>query len=171
MSETPVETELAFSYEYAIDVNLGTKAAPVWQQIRFGSAYDPQATPVTQDGATYDDKGAPNQKKTSESWTLAGTIQGHRLPTSGLFLPEVERMLELAGPEAVGNAATGHFRWYDNPADAVPNPNEAYEGDGTVQMNRQNTGNDQISGWSFTITGQGRRRRLATNPAAEDETP
>ncbi|MEN1976996.1 phage tail tube protein [Cellulomonas olei] len=170
MSETPVETELAFSYEYAVDINIGTRAAPVWQNIRFISAVDPQATSVTQDGATYDDNGAPHPIKTSESWTLGFTAQGHRLPTTGLYLPEVEKLLELAGPDSVGNAASGQFRWYDDPSDHVPNPNEAYEGDGTVAVTRQNTGNDQIAGWTVTVTGQGRRRKIA-NPAAEDETP
>jgi hypothetical protein len=166
MSETPVTTELGFSYEHAVDINLGTTAAPVWQPVRFASAIDPQVTAVTQDGATYDDNGAPHPIKTSESWTLGCTIQLHRL-TSGLFLPEVEKLLELAGPEAVGNAASGHFRWYDDPVDHEPNPNEAYEGRGTVAITRQNTGNDQIGGLTVTITGQGRRKRI-TNPSTAE---
>ncbi|TKR27134.1 hypothetical protein FA014_01900 [Cellulomonas hominis] len=170
MTETTAEnTELGFSYEYALDVDLAESLTdpPIWQHLRFSSAIDPQVTPVMKDAATYRDKGAPNQKKVSESWTLAGTVQQHRRP-DGDFLPEVERLLELAGPDAVGNKATGRFRWYDDPADGEPNPREAYEGDGTVQMNRQTTGNDDIGGWSFSITGQGRRRRIA-NPAAEDD--
>ncbi len=168
MSTPAVETELGFSYEYTVDINVGTKAAPVWQQVRFSSAIDPQVTSVTQDGATYDDNGAPHPIKTSESWTLGFTVQLHRLPDTGLYLPEVEKLLELAGPESVGNAAAGQFRWYDDPASgAVPNPGEAFEGDGTVAVTRQNTGNDQIAGLTVTVTGQGRRRKIA-NPVTED---
>lgn len=157
-------TEYGFSYEYAVDINTGTLAAPVWQTIRFISAVDPQVTPVTQDAATYEDKGSPNAVKLSESWTLGFTVQVHRLEAGG-FLPEVEKLLELAGPGAVGNAAQGHFRWYDDPAaaGAIPSDNDAFEGFGTVQVNRGQTGNDQIGAWSVTVTGQGRRIAI-TNP-------
>lgn len=158
-----VTTELVFSYEYALDINLGTVAEPDWQQIRFSSAIDPQVTPVQQDGATYDDDGAPHPHKLSESWTCGATIQAHRL-VDGAFLPEVEKLLELAGPESTGNRAVAHVRWYDDPVGQEPNPAEAYEGFAFVQMNRQNTGNDQIAGWTLTLTGQGRRRRIA-NPS------
>jgi len=158
-----VTTELGFSYEYAVDINLGTTAEPDWRFIRFSSAIDPQVTSVTQDGATYDDDGAPHPIKTSESWTLGLTVQLHR-QADGTFLPEVEKLLALAGPEAVGNAATGHFRWYDDPTGWEPNPDEAYEGRGTVAVTRQNTGNDQIAGLTVTVTGQGRRTRIS-NPS------
>lgn len=158
-------TELAYSYEYALDVNLGTHASPTWQQIRFSSAINPQVSDVSKDGATYDDDGAPHPIKTSESWTLSATVQAHRLQDgSGLFLPEVEALLAAAGPEATGNAATKEFRWYDDPVGQEPNPNEAYQGVGTVKMERLATGNDDIAGWNLTVTGQGRRTRIA-NPS------
>ena len=95
---------------------------------------------------------------------LAGfTVQVQR-QANGAYLPEVEKLLALGGPAAVGNAATGHFRWYDNPNGQTPNPLEAFSGFGTVQVTRQNTGNDQIAGYTVTITGQGRRTQI-TNPS------
>ena len=153
-------TEFGFSYEYAVDVQT---AADTWQTIRFISAVDPQVTPVTEDAATYDDNGAPNSVKLSESWTLGFTIQQHR-NTDGTYLPEVEAIMALTEPGAVGNAATGTFRWYDDPSDGTPNPDEAFEGDGTVAVTRGNTGNSGIGSWSVTVTGQGRRRKIP-NPA------
>jgi len=152
-------TEFGFSYEYGVDVKTGEDE---FTPIRFISAVDPQVQPITQDAATYDDLGSPNAVKLSESWTLSFTIQQHRT-SDGQFLPEVEALLALSKPNAVGNLARGTFRWYDKPASGDPHPDEAYEGDGTVQINRQQTGNDQIGGWSVTITGQGRRRQI-TNP-------
>lgn len=152
-------TEFGFSYEYGVDVKTGEDE---FTPIRFISAVDPQVQSITQDAATYDDLGSPNAVKLSESWTLAFTIQQHRT-SDGQFLPEVEALLALSKPDAVGNLARGTFRWYDKPASGNPHPDEAYEGDGTVQINRQQTGNDQIGGWSVTITGQGRRRQI-TNP-------
>lgn len=163
MSET---TELGFSYEYSVDINTGTASVPVWQNIRFISAVDPQSSPVTQDAATYDDDGAPNLSKTSESWTLGFSIQMHRL-VSGMYLPEVEALLAYTLPTAVGNGAIAHLRWYDDPAglDVEPNPNDAFEGVGTVAMVRNQTGNDGIAGWNVTVTGQGRRTKI-DNPVA-----
>lgn len=156
-------TELGFSYEYAIDINLGTAEAPTWQQIRFCSAIDPQVTSIEQDGATYDDNGAPHPIKVGESWTLGCTVQAQR-QADGSYLPELEKLLEHAGPESVGKAAAAHVRWYDDPVDQNPNPNEAYEGHGTVTVTRAQTGNDQIGSWGITITGQGRRKRIP-NPS------
>lgn len=75
-------------------------------------------------------------------------------------MPEVEALLALAAPDAVGSRATGSFRWYDKPAEGEPNADDAFEGDATVQINRGETGNDGIGGWSVTLTGRGRRRAI-----------
>jgi len=161
-------TEFGFSYEYGVDINLGDSETPDWQAIRFISAVDPQVTPVTQDAQTYDDLGAPNEVRTSESWTLGFTVQQHRLE-DGSYLPEVEALLALAAPDAVGNAATGEFRWYDKPAEGDPNEDDAFEGSATVQINRGETGNDGIGGWAVTLTGRGRRRAIENPLLADNE--
>lgn len=153
-------TDFGFSYEYGVDIEIGE----TWQPIRFISAVDPTVTPVTADAATYDDKGAPNEVRLSESWALSFTIQQHRDAT-GAYMPEVEALLDLAAPDATGESATGKFRWYDKPAEGDPNPDDAYEGLATVQINRGQTGNSEIGGWTVTLTGRGRRTRIA-NPEA-----
>lgn len=158
-----VDTEYGYSYEYAVDINTGTTETPAWQTIRFSSAINPQVTEVFKDGATYDDEGAPHQIKTAESWTVSATIQAHR-QSDGTFLPEVEALLAATRPDATGTAATREFRWYDDPVNQNPNPDEAYQGTGTVNMTRQNTGNDDLGGWAMTVTGQGRRTHIA-NPS------
>nr|WP_284250399.1 hypothetical protein [Litorihabitans aurantiacus] len=116
------------------------------------------------EAATYDDRGAPNSKKVSVSFTLGFTAQGRRL-ASGSYRPEIEKLLELEN--AVGDAAVGHFRWYDNPAEGSPNPSDAHEGFGIATVTRQNTGNDQVAGWTVNIAGQGRPTRIE-NPALDD---
>lgn len=164
---TPAPEELAFSYELAVDIALsGDGETTVWQQIRGISAVAPTAPGVTFDAATYDDEGAPNAPKVSEAPALSFTVQGRRLE-SGLFRPEVERLLELTGPDAVGDAAMGRFRYYDNPKAGTPNPNFAFEVDGTVEFTRQNTGNADVAVWAATVTGQGRRRQI-NNPISGD---
>lgn len=164
-----VATELGFSYEYGLDIWNGT----AWLPFRFPTGINPQVSPVTADGATYDDLGSPNEKKLSESWTADFTVQQHRLST-GAYLPEVEALLALTKPDAVGNAAVGRFRWYDKPASGEPNPNDAYEGYATVTVNRGATGNNDIGSWSISLAGKGRRVQIE-NPWAgwdpEEEEP
>ena len=162
-------TEFGFSYEYGVDIKTSEST---WTPIRFISAVNPAVTAVTQEAATYDDHGAPNPVKTSESWTLGFTIQQHRIDgdADGKFLPEVEALLALQNPDAVGELATGQFRWYDKPVSGTPNKAEAYEGIGTVEITRQETGNNGIGGWSVTITGRGRRTKI-TNPYTPPAAP
>lgn len=161
MSTPTPETDFAFSYEYGVDIDLTPDAvAPTYQRVRFPSAIDPQVTPTTKDGATYDNLGSPNQVKLSESWTLGFSVQAQRIPETGLYLPEVEALLAATRPDAVGTKATRRFRWYDKPAVGAPNPNEAYEGRGTVTVSRGQTGNDEIGSFNVTVTGQGRRTQI-----------
>jgi hypothetical protein len=152
-----VTTEYGFGYEYGIDV--WDPVTSGWLPFRFPTGINPQATPVTADGATYDDLGSPNEAKLSESWSLDFNVQQHRL-ADGSYLPEVQRLIDLTKPTATGNAAVGRFRWYDKPAAGLPNPNDAFEGDATVTMNRGNTDNQGIGSWAVSLAGKGRRRQI-----------
>lgn len=150
-------TEFGFSYEYGLDIFDPTTEE--WLPFRFPTGLAPTADPVTADAATYDDLGSPNETKLSESWTMGGTVQQHRLE-SGEYLPEVELLKSYTEPDATGQKATGTFRWYDKPAEGAPNPTDAYEGDATVAFSRGETGNNGIGSWNFTLTGKGRRRQI-----------
>lgn len=152
------DSQYGFSYEYGVDIEI----AGAWQAIRRITGVDPQVTPVTVEAATYDDLGSPNSPKIGENWTLGFQVQQQRL-ASGSFTEEVEALLALAEPDAVGELAFGRFRWYDKPADGTPNPDHAFEGEGTVQITRAQTGNAEIGSWTVSITGRGRRKKIA-NP-------
>jgi hypothetical protein len=156
------ETEYSYSYEYGMDILIpptsGTGPGQ-FQPFRFPTGLTVTVDPVTKDAATYDDLGAPHEVKLSESWTGSGSLQGHRL-SDGKYLPEVEALLALTKPNAVGKTAIGTFRWYDKPQDGTPNPSDAYEGDATVKMTRGETGNDGIASWNFELKGVGRRRQI-----------
>lgn len=158
------DTRIGFSYEYGLDINTGTAKAPTWQPVRFAKVIAPTTSPKTVDGATYDDLGADHPITTGESWELQATIQQHRM-ADGKYLPEIEALKAATEPDATGAAASVHVRWYDKPATGKPNPNDAYEGHGTVSMQRATTGVNEEGGWSFTITGQGPRKKI-TNPHA-----
>lgn len=171
----PAGTTLGKSYEYGLDVNLGTSEAPQWQPFRRISGFQVTPTPTTQDAQTYDDLGAQNQDVTGWSWVLAFIAQVNRSITTGLYLPEVEALLARTKPSAKGAAAVVEVRWYHKPEAGEPNPDDAGQGLATVAFTRQNTGAEgAIEQLSFTLTGKGPYEEI-TNPftgwAEEPATP
>lgn len=155
----PAGAELGRSYEKGIDVQSGSD----WLIFRRISDLNVTPTPITQSAQTYDDFGAPNDDKTSESWTGAFSVVVNRLP-NGYYLPEAERLKALSEPDAIGNQAVGTFRWYDKPYQGTPHPEDAYEGEATVAITRNNVAADgSTETWGITLTGKGKRRKIA-NP-------
>ena len=154
------ETEFGFSYEYGIDIY--DPAEKEWIPFRFPTGLQPTVDPVTAEAGTYDDLGAPNEAKLSESWGFSFTVQQHRT-SDGTYLPEVELLKSYTEPDANGKAAEGKFRWYDKPSEGTPNSGDAYEGLATVKMDRGATDNQGIGSWNVTLTGVGRRTKI-TNP-------
>lgn len=164
------DTEVGFSYELGIDIDLGTESEPKWQPVRFCKAIAPAASAKEIDGQTYDDFGADHPIKVGESWNVSLNVQQHRL-ANGQYLPEVESMMSAARPDAVGDKATRRFRVYDKPADGqAANPTDAFMGVGTVSVSRAQTGTAEEGGWNFEIKGQGPRIPI-TNPLVEAGKP
>lgn len=152
-------TQYGFSYEYGVDIWITDK----WQPIRFISSVNPTVSPKEVDAATYDDNGADHPVRVGETPSLSFYVQMHRL-TSGNFLPEVEALLAATRPDAVGSLGVVKVRYYDKPVKGTPNSKEAYELTATVSAERASTGNAELSGWNFTLNGQGARKGI-TNPA------
>ena len=159
----PVGAQLGFSYEYGVDVDLGTPGSPVWQNVRRPSAIVPAVTPIMADAQTYDDFGADNKSRTSENWSLSWSQLVNRLSSTGAYTPEVEALKALTEPDSLGALAIGHFRWYDKPAAGPANPGDAYEGYATVALDRKNSGNADVGTWGVTLTGVGKRIKIV-NP-------
>ncbi|PPI08233.1 phage tail tube protein [Rathayibacter sp. AY1B8] len=168
----PAGTILGKSYEYGVDVNLGTRAAPDWQTVRKMFNYQLTETPITKDGQTYDDEGSPNNETTGWSWSLAFATQVNRSGTTGKYLEEVEALFARTKPGSKGAAAQIEVRWYHQPdsvAGGVPNPDDAGRGIATVSKGRANIGPDgssEIQNW--TLTGVGAYDEI-TNPLTEED--
>ncbi|WP_299061648.1 phage tail tube protein [uncultured Actinomyces sp.] len=158
-SATTEPTQYGFSYEYGVDIKISNE----WLPIRFISSVNPTVSPKEVDAATYDDKGADHPVRVGETPSLSFYVQMHRL-ASGKFLPEVEALLAATRPDAVGSLGVVRVRYYDKPVNSLPNPNEAYELTATVSAERAATGNAELSGWNFTLNGQGPRVKIP-NPA------
>jgi len=168
----PAGFTLGKSFEYGLDVNLGTSVSPDWQPVRRISGFQPTPTPTTQDAQTYDDLGAINQDVTGWSWALAFNVQVNRSVTTGLFLPEIEALLARTKPTAKGADATVEVRWYHKPESGEPNPSDAGQGIATVAYTRQNTGpNGEIEVLSVTLTGKGPYEEIANPFTGWDDAP
>ena len=161
-SATEEKTQYGFSYEYGVDIYDGGESK--WMPIRFISSVNPTVSPKEVDAATYDDNGADHPVRVGETPSLSFYVQMHRL-ASGDFLPEVEALLAATRPNAVGSLGVVKVRYYDKPVRGEPNAREAYEFNATVSAERAATGNSELSGWNFTLNGQGVRTKI-TNPAS-----
>lgn len=157
----PAGTALGHSYEYGIDVNLGTFAVPAWQSFRRISGFAPDFPATTQDAATYDDLGSTNEDVTGRSFAAAFTVQGNRNVSTGQYLPELEAV--IAASRAKGGGAVLDVRFYHKPEAGTPNPTDAGRSFVTVQVTRQNTDNASIEVYSVSMTGKGEYEPIA-NP-------
>jgi hypothetical protein len=165
----PAGSTLGKSFEYGLDINVGTTASPIWQPVRRISGFQPTPTPTTQDAQTYDDLGAQNSDVTGWSWNLAFNVQVNRSVTTGLYLPEIEALLSRTRPSAKGESAVVEVRWYHKPETGEPNPNDAGQGFATVSYSRQNTGpNGEIEQLSVTLAGKGPYTEIAHPVAGWD---
>ena len=160
----PAGSTLGKSFEYGLDVNLGTTSSPVWQSFRRISGFQPTPTPIVQDAQTYDDKGAPNSDVTAWSMNLTFNALVNRNVSTGFYLSEIEAVLARTGPDAIGELAVLEARWYHKPAVGTPNPTDAGQGFFTVAPVRQNTGpGGEIEVIAITLTGKGEYENIV-NP-------
>ena len=150
----PAGTTVGRSFEYGLDVNLGTYASPSWQPIRRISGWAPAFAAITSPTDTYDDRGAPNEDVTGRGFSASFTVQANRSLSTGLYLPEVEAI--LAASKATLAAATLDVRYYHKPDTGAAAPNDAGRATCRVEAARQNTGNADTEVWSVTLTGKGK---------------
>ena len=168
----PAGTVLGKSYEYGLDVNLGTSMVPDWQTVRKMFNFQLTPSPVTTDAQTYDDEGAQNNEVTGWNWSLAFATQINRSGTTGKYLEEVEALFARTKPGAKGTSAQIEVRWYHQPDSGeggAANPDDAGRGVATVTPGRANTGPDgstEVQNW--TLNGVGAYTPIE-NPLSEED--
>ena len=157
----PAGTALGKSFEYGLDVNLGTSGSPTWQPVRRISAWAPSFPATTADISSYDDRGAPSEEITARGFSGSFTVQGNRSTTTGLYLPELEAL--IAAGKATGAGAVVQVRWYHKPDVGAPSATDAGMAYATVEVTRSKTGNAETEEYSVTLSGRGRYTPI-TNP-------
>lgn len=153
----PTPGSVANSYELCVDINTGSAETPTWENIPDITGVNPQPAAKMVERTTYAHHGKTAQTKVGEDFTMDFQVMAIRDET-GAFQGYLNALLALCAPENVGDAAVGHFRYYDELGAAY-----AYEFTGTVQDTRSNTGNADPSMYSFNITSNGDRKSI-TNP-------
>lgn len=152
----PTAGDVGNSFEWIWDITSdATAPTPTWLNVPDITGLNPAPAPKFKDGSTYANKGQTSQSKTGEDFTLSVQVKGVR-DVTGEFQPELLVLIEAA--DAIGADNVIGFRYYHATSAAL-----AYQGTAAVRWTRANTGNDDIEFFSFELTGQGDRVKIA-NP-------
>lgn len=149
--------DIANSYEYMLDINTGTKVAPVWVNVPEITGFQPDHPPITADAAVYADQGTPSIRKIGANFTLTFNLLKKRNTTTGEFQPTWLTLKEAA--DATGEANDIEIRYYDSKG-----ASDAYQGMCSVSRGqRPDTGNTGINWEQFKLDSVERMLPIA-NP-------
>lgn len=156
--------DLGFSYELAVDIDTAYAAAtdaspgtPSWLQLAFITAVAPTNNKNMADAATYADKGAERMAITGEGWALAFDHQIQRVAVTGLYIAGLQLLVTASKFGQRNRAAKVHVRYYD-----TQKADYAFEGVAYVSKSRSNTGNKDLAGYNFVLSGDGPLLPIAT---------
>lgn len=148
--------------KWALDVNTGTEAAPVWTAVRGRADFSPTLDPTLQDDSDFDGEGWKSQTVTAQAWSLAFKLARKVDDTNATAYDAGQEALRLAAAE-MGTGNDVHVRWYET-TDGGPRT-EAYDGHAAVSWSPDGGGMDALAMVSVTLAGKGKRNAI-TNPAA-----
>lgn len=146
--------------KWGLDVNTGTKAAPVWTPVRGRADFSPSLDPTLQDDSDFDGEGWKSQTVTSQAWSLAFKVARKVDPDNATAYDAGQEALRLAAAE-MGTENDVHVRWYETTPGGPRT--EAYDGNAAVSWSPDGGGMDALAMVSVTLTGKGRRNAI-TNP-------
>lgn len=148
-SSSTLETQLARAW--AVQVNTGTEAAPVWTFVRGLDSVNPVSEKSTQDDGDIDSEGFGSQIGTEISFTL--TLEGKR---KGEHEAEVftadpgQEYLRLKG-DKTGYEGIGHVRWWRTDGDP-----EAREMFADVSYQSGGGGKGDLRSFTATLNSRGK---------------
>lgn len=155
----PAETLVStLARKWRLEVNTGTRGAPVWTLVRGVTAFNPTIDTNLEDDNDFDSDGWGSQTKTLMSWALEVTVKRGKGVDTGAYDPGQEAIRVAA--ESFGADGVVNVRWFDR--DGGP---EAYSGDAEVSWSNSGTGTTDLSSADITLTGKGARLAI-DNPNA-----
>lgn len=143
--------------KFAVEVNTGTTAAPVWTKVRAIADLKPAVNTNLEDDSDYDGEGWASETKTQLKWSLEIKV-GRKIGfTTGIYDPGQEFL--RAAAVQFGQGGTVELRWYDR--NGGP---EAYQGFGNVSWEPEGGDTKTLDMVTIKISGSGARSDIV-NPA------
>lgn len=144
--------------KWALDVNTGTVAAPVWTPVRAIGELKPTIDSQMEDDSDYDSNGWASEVKTQLKWALETKVFRKVGVTSANYDPGQEKL--RAAADQFGAAGTVQVRWYDRTGGP-----EAYSGFASVAWEPEGGDAKALDQVTIKLSGNGARTNI-TNPAA-----
>jgi hypothetical protein len=167
MSEAPIVGNeplvSTLARKFAIDVNTGSLATPVWTRVKGVTGLSPTVDSNLEDDSDYDSDGWGSSTKTGMTWSLEISVARKVGIESGAYDPAQE-FLRVAA-ERFGPAGSVQVRWYDR--NGGP---ESYRGVATVAYSAEGGAYTALATATITLTGQGARLPI-TNPLSSTAGP
>lgn len=147
------DLDVTLARNWAIQVNTGTIASPVWTWIRGVNSFDAPISDTLQEAGDYDSGQWGAQVSTEKAWVATIGV-GRKLDATAAPDPGVE-YLRAKGLQ-VGGLGMAQIRWWRT--DGLP---DAYQGRGTVNFTSAGGEKTALQGGTITITGYGRLTAIA----------
>lgn len=156
----PLQTQLASAY--ALRVNTGTYATPVWTKVRGIKTIKPMVAKSSEDDSDIDSLSWAGTLETDRAWSIDFTIKRGRGLASGTW--DVGQEVIHAAHDQLN--VWVDIMYYDRSGNLITD--DAYRGYTSVQWKAQG-GNKTGNLVDVTLTGQGARTKI-DNPAVADAT-
>ncbi|WP_052070130.1 phage tail tube protein [Rhodococcoides fascians] len=150
---------------WAVQINTGTYASPVWAWLRGTSKFEPKQTPTKQDDSDNDSEGYKSELVTAQKLDISveGKVKGEKSLSN--VIPD---------PGTTFLRALGTQVGYDNVADLrywrTDDIDEGYRHFFAVEYSDVGGGNEDIQNYQATLSGRGKPTRIArpqTTPVNE----
>ncbi|TYB50235.1 hypothetical protein FXF51_56765 [Nonomuraea sp. PA05] len=146
---------------WALDVNTGTTASPVWTPVKGMTQFKETIESTMEDDSDFDSNGWGSDQVTQRKWRLE--TEGKRKRDAdnlATFIADPGQQAILDAGNLVGIGSNIEIRYYRR--DGAP---DAWQGDVTVDYGGGGGGVTELEPFNFTLNGQGERTAI-TNPAA-----
>ncbi|MGW4469666.1 phage tail tube protein [Nonomuraea sp. NPDC004354] len=145
---------------WALDVNTGTEAAPVWTAVKGLSSLKENIESSMEDDSDFDNDGWGSSQVTQRTWKLDCEAKRKKQTGSPTFIPDAGQQFILDAGNLVGVGSNVQIRYYRRDGDP-----KAWMGYVSVEYKGGGGEVKNLEPFSFTLHGQGERVPI-TNPAA-----
>lgn len=148
---------------WALDVNTGTAAVPVWTNVKGMTSFKETIESTMEDDSDFDSEGWGSDQVTQRKWKLE--CEGKRkrdADNPSTFVPDAGQQAILDAGNLVGVGSNIEIRYYRR--DGAP---DAWQGYVTVDYGGGGGGVTALEPFNFTLGGQGLRTALTPYPDLE----